>query len=83
MVRQRRADTLAAWIDTVKQGRVRPLMASAHRLEQDFQAVYEALPLPWSNGPTEGWIHKLKPIKRMMYGRAGLDLLCPRHSCWA
>ena len=50
-------------------------MGFAHRLEQDFQAVCAALRLPWSNGPAEGWIHKLKAIKRMMYGRAGLDLL--------
>ncbi|HEY8425789.1 MAG TPA: ISL3 family transposase [Limnochordales bacterium] len=81
MARQRRADTLAAWIDTVKRERVRPLMGFAHRLEQDFQAVYEAWRLPWSNGPTEGWIHKLKTIKRMMYGRAGLDLLRHRLLC--
>lgn len=40
MVRDRRADTLAARIDSVKQDRVRPLMGFAHRLEQDFLAVY-------------------------------------------
>lgn len=37
--------------------------------------VDAALRLTWSNGTTEGWIHKLKAIKRMMYGWAGLDLL--------
>lgn len=81
MVRQRRADTLAAWIDTVKRERVCPLVCLAHRLEQDFQAVYEAWRLPWSNGPTEGWIHKMKAIKRMMYGRAGPNLLLHRRLC--
>ncbi|MEW6049423.1 MAG: transposase, partial [Bacillota bacterium] len=81
MVRERRADTLAAWIDAVKQDTVRPLMGFAHRLEQDFPAVYEALRLPWSNGLTEGWIHKLKALKRMMYGRAGLALLRHRLLC--
>ena len=34
-----------------------------------------ALELPWSNGQTEGQIHRLKMLKRQMYGRAHLDLL--------
>jgi transposase len=30
---------------------------------------------PWSNAQAEGQITKLKSIKRLMYGRAGFDLL--------
>jgi transposase len=33
------------------------------------------LRLPWSNGPTEGHINRLKTLKRQMYGRAGWPLL--------
>ena len=33
------------------------------------------LTLPWSTGTVEGHIHRLKLIKRQMYGRAKLDLL--------
>lgn len=33
------------------------------------------LTLPWSNGPVEGHINKLKLLKRQMYGRAGIELL--------
>ena len=33
---------------------------------------------PWSNGPVEGHIDRLKLIKRSMYGRAGFDLLRQR-----
>ena len=33
---------------------------------------------PWSNGPTEGNINRLKMLKRQMYGRAKLDLLRQR-----
>jgi hypothetical protein len=29
----------------------------------------------WSNGPTEGFIHRLKLLKRPAYGRAGVDFL--------
>ena len=32
----------------------------------------------WSNGPVEGFIHKLKLVKRSMYGRAGFRLLRSR-----
>jgi hypothetical protein len=30
---------------------------------------------PWSNGPVEGHVNRLKTIKRQMYGRANFDLL--------
>ena len=38
-------------------------------------AVRESLRLPWSQGHVEGQVHRLKLIKRQMYGRAGFDLL--------
>ncbi len=36
------------------------------------------LSLPFSNGPVEGHINRLKTLKRQMYGRASLDLLARR-----
>jgi transposase len=42
---------------------------------KDRDAVRAAITEPWSNGPTEGQINKLKLVKRMMYGRAKIDLL--------
>lgn len=50
----------------------------ARGLMRDIDAVRAALTLPWSTGPVEGKINKLKLIKRSMYGRAGLDLLRER-----
>ena len=47
----------------------------AQSLRQDRDAVHAALTLPWSTGPVEGQINRLKIIKRSMYGRAGFDLL--------
>ena len=38
---------------------------------------------PWSNGPVEGHVNRLKTIKRQMYGRAGFDLLRQRVFTWA
>jgi hypothetical protein len=40
-----------------------------------LQAVRAGLSLPWSTGPVEGQISRLKTIKRSMCGRAGFDLL--------
>ena len=34
-----------------------------------------ALTLPWSTGPVEGQITRLKLVKRQGYGRSGLDTL--------
>lgn len=47
-------------------------------LRQDETAVRAAIVEPWSNGPVEGQVNRLKLIKRSMYGRAGFDLLRQR-----
>jgi hypothetical protein len=39
---------------------------------------FDALKPPWSIGPVEGHIRRLKLIKRSMYGRAKFDLLILR-----
>jgi transposase len=36
------------------------------------------LRLPWSNGPVEGHVNRLKMLKRQMFGRATLDRLSRR-----
>jgi transposase len=72
MVRKRDASLWPAWLKMAKGS---PLASFARRLQRDKKAVAEALRLPWSNGMVEGQIHRLKLIKRQMYGRAGFDLL--------
>ncbi len=47
-------------------------------LTRDLAAVRAALSLPWSTGPVEGQISRLKTIKRTMCGRAGFELLRQR-----
>jgi transposase len=41
-------------------------------------ALKAALLLPWSNGPVEGIVNKIKLIKRQAYGRASFQLLRQR-----
>jgi transposase len=65
----------AAWSQWLEAAAYSPLASFARRLERDRNAVDAALRLPWTNGMVEGQIHRLKLIKRQMYGRAGFDLL--------
>src|SRR3982751_590716 len=47
-------------------------------LVRDRAAVTAAISLKWSNGQVEGQVHRLKLIKRQMYGRANFALLRAR-----
>ena len=47
-------------------------------LKKDFGVVRAGLTERWSNGPVEGFVNKLKLIKRQGYGRAGFELLRAR-----
>ncbi|HVA63281.1 MAG TPA: ISL3 family transposase [Terriglobales bacterium] len=60
------------WLLALQQSRLRRFAAS---LRTDEAAVRAAISSPWSNGPVEGAVHRLKLIKRQMYGRGKLDLL--------
>lgn len=50
----------------------------AKGLYEDYDAVKAGVTLPWSTGPVEGQINRLKMLKRQMFGRARLDLLSRR-----
>ena len=45
-------------------------------LEKTPAAVEAGLTQRRNNGPVEGFVHKLKLVKRRGYGRANSDLLC-------
>jgi transposase len=72
LVRQNEADRLDEWVTTARGS---ALAGFAEGLARDLAAVRAALSLPWSPGPVEGQISRLKTIKRTMYGRAGFELL--------
>jgi transposase len=75
MIRERKASTLDSWLDEAAKSGITAFKNFVVSLRRDYQAVKAALELPWSNGPTEAQIHRLKLIKRQMYGRANFDLL--------
>ncbi len=75
MVCQRQPDGLDEWLDQATQSGAAALRRFARGLQNDYQAVRNALTLIWSNGRTEGFVNRLKAVKRQGYGRAKLDLL--------
>jgi transposase len=78
IVRDRDPQALAAWLPDALASSVHGFAALGKGIMLDRDAVDAALTLPWSTGPVEGHIHRLKLIKRQGYGRAKLDLLKAR-----
>lgn len=75
MVRQQRPEMLQTWLSDVAASKIAALVSFANGIRQDFEAVRNALTVPWSQGQTEGQVNRLKFIKRQMFGRANFDLL--------
>ncbi|MFQ5502669.1 MAG: transposase [Phycisphaerae bacterium] len=79
MVHDKTPEDLQPWMTRVAEAEIpHELKVFARGLKSDYRAVEAALTLPWSNGPVEGHINRLKLIKRQMYGRASFDLLRQR-----
>jgi hypothetical protein len=78
MIQNLRGEGLPAWIEHVRADDLPALHSFATSLQHDWDAVVAGLSLPWSNGPTEGVVNRIKMIKRQMFGRAKLDLLRTR-----
>jgi transposase len=78
MIREHAGQQLDTWIRSVEASHLPELESFAKGLQQDQAAVSAGLTLPWSTGPVEGHVNRLKLIKRSMYGRAKLPLLRAR-----
>ena len=71
-------EQLTQWMADAEKSIIPQLCSFVTKLRQDADAVVAGMELPYSQGQIEGQIHKLKLIKRSMYGRAGFDLLRQR-----
>ncbi len=78
MIWQRTGKPLETWLSLAEESALPELKSFAKGIRQDQAAVFAGLTLPWSNGPVEGHVNRLKLIKRSMYGRAKLRLLRQR-----
>jgi transposase len=75
LVRTRDPERLKPWLARAQDSTLPAFRNFAKKLDADVEAVRAAVSPPWSNGPVEGQINRLKVLKRQMYGRANLDLL--------
>jgi transposase len=78
VVKERRANELRGWLIEAGRSGVAEFVTFANGITSDFQAVRAALEYEWSQGQVEGQVHRLKLVKRQMYGRGKLDLLRAR-----
>jgi transposase len=78
MVRKREGYRLDDWKRQVSESGIVEVQRFAKGLERDGEAILAGLTLVHSNGQVEGFVNKLKLIKRMGYGRASFPLLRQR-----
>jgi transposase len=78
LIRRRQPARLEPWLRRAATSAIMPFRRFATGLRADMAAVQAAVTLPWSQGPVEGHINRLKMRKRQMFGRARLDLLARR-----
>lgn len=73
----RRCGNIKRWIDFVKHSKYKlaGLKSFARGLMADIVAVENGIKMSWSNGAVEGYVNRIKSIKRQMYGRASFELL--------
>jgi transposase len=78
MLRERKGECFDTWMEKVEQQGIPELRSFALSLKKDYEAVKAGLTLPWSQGPVEGHVHRLKLLKRQAYGRASFQTLRKR-----
>ena len=78
MVRGLEGEKLDGWLEEAAWCEASVMKKFATGLKKDLDAVRAGLTEEWSNGPVEGFVNKLKLVKRQGYGRAGFGLLRAR-----
>ena len=78
MLQERQGERLDAWLQKAEAQGIAELRGFALSLKRDHDAVKAGLTLSWSQGPVEGHVHRLKLLKRQMYGKASFQTLRKR-----
>ena len=78
MVRNLEGEKLDGWLEEAGACEAPAMRNFAAGLKKALEAVRAGLTEGWSNGPVEGFVNKLKLVKRQGYGRAGFELLRAR-----
>jgi len=75
LLKGRNLNALPSWMNKAARFNLPELDAFVNGLEQDIRAVTNAFTFDFSNGLAEGFINKIKVVKRIMYGRCSFGLL--------
>jgi len=75
LVRQQHPQELEPWLARAAKSAVGAFQRFAKGLRDDDDAIKAGVTLPWSNGPVEGQITRVKLLTRQMCGRASLARL--------
>ncbi|MFI6743724.1 transposase [Nonomuraea sp. NPDC050451] len=78
MMTHHRGRQLDAWMTAVLADDLPELHSFVAGLRRDQDAVTAGRTLPYSSGPGEGHVNRVKTIKRQMHGRANHDRLRKR-----
>lgn len=68
MVRDSEGEKLDRWLEEAEASEASVVKTFATGLKKDLFAVRAGLTEEWSNGPVEGFVNKLKLVKRQGYG---------------
>jgi transposase len=61
LIRHHNAEGLDTWRKSVRASTIREFLSFARSVQQDKAAILAGLTLPYSTGPVEGHINRLKP----------------------
>ncbi len=75
MFKERNPEAFKSWLVRGHESEIPEIMSFIAGIQRDYDAVLAAVEQRWSNGQVEGQVHRLKLIKRKMYGRGGFQLL--------
>jgi len=75
LIKAKDKEGLLPWMNKVVALDIPELLTFVNGLNQDLDAVTNAIVSDHSNGLVEGTVNKIKVIKRIMYGRCRSDLL--------
>lgn len=68
-------ERLTTWIRAYENSSLQRLKRFVRGVKMDIKAVRNCITHPVSNGIVEGFVNKIKEVKRVMFGRASLELL--------
>ncbi len=75
LLKSNNPERLTAWIRAYENTSIQRLKRFVYGVKMDVKAVRNCIIYPVSNGIVEGFVNKIKEVKRIMFGRAGLELL--------